>query len=688
VARWVLLLGFTLLFGSVSLIYPFGRDQATYAFMGDAILHGKTLYRDIPVGLLPMTALVHALAILLFGRTMAAIRILDLLWTLVTAGVLSLLVAKVLRRPWLGLITGLLYSFIYYNIDFWNTAQVDGFLNLPLVVSIYLLARGLTTGSSSPQLSARRGWASSGVWLSAGLLMGIALLFRYTLGLLLPGAALVLILAPGRRRAENWRAAAWFCGGCLLTGLVALFVIYLSGALPAFIGLQFGAILPYARLGYRLDDAYLPICLFGIPGLIAALALLAKRRELSPNLAIGGALILAWLGAVLASALVQGKFFIAYHYLSGLPPLAVIGAFVVLAMFRRLAKSLASARRRFGLVVIALAGLAIAAGYPARLIDLTRVASNRQSLRDYWSGQEFSSGKFSVSENLALAEYLAEGTGPHDRIANFGIDPPFVFPAWREPVLAFTTQPGVDPASWKLPAEFRANPPSALTVKHGERLHWVWVGKRDAYEHLMAFTELRDLVSARYELEARVGHFDVLRLVDSDSVLPVSADSLGFLREDLGEALDWLRAWTASAQDSCDDSVRSILWPCRVPDGVDSALGMQMISHKALNRMLWLQEKKLDDLLPALSVWIAEDDRPFARQDPFRLQSDGMDHDAGGVSFRVRHRCRNGLVFIYGVRRSSAVRLGCQAAAPVPVSAGLAVGPPAARAYCRGRPTK
>lgn len=692
-AGWLLLAGFTLLFGSMSLVYPFGRDQAAYAFMGDAMLHGMTLYRDIPVMLLPMAGLVHALALALFGRTMAAIRILDLLWTLATTGVLSLLVAKAFRRPWLGVIAGVIYSFTYYSIDFWNTAQVNGFLNLPLVVSIYLLARGLCADASSPQPSSRRALASSGVWFAAGLLTGIALLFKYTMGLLLPGAVLVLIFAPGRRPAENWRAAAWFCGGCLVTGLVALFVLVLSDALSAFIRLQIGTTLPYSRLTDHPVNlwqalqtffkcfplAAFPTFLLGILGLIPALALLLrKHRESTPTRALGAALILAWLAAAVASVLAQGKF-LPYHYLEGLPPFAVLSALATAAALRPLAKHFASAWRRVGLVAITLAGLAPATRYPARLVDLARVASNRLSLHGLWSRPEFSGGTFSVSENVALAEYLKERTRPDDRVANFGIDPPFTLSAWREPVLRFARVTGIDPASWKLAAEVRADPPNVLTVKRGERfltrawtangnayeqlmsfafrhgevLHWVLAGKRDAYEQLMAFTELRDLVAARYELEARVGHFDILRLMNSDSIIPVSGDSLGLLNEDFGEALGWLKARSASARDFGPESVRSILWPCRVPDTLDSALSAKMISHKSANRTLWLEEKKLDDLLPALSVWIANDDRPFARQVPSGRQGEGKDYDAGGLSFLVRHRCRNGLVFVYDVRRAA-----------------------------------
>jgi hypothetical protein len=37
----------TLLFGSVSLIFPFGRDQGIHAFIADSALRGKTVYRDV-----------------------------------------------------------------------------------------------------------------------------------------------------------------------------------------------------------------------------------------------------------------------------------------------------------------------------------------------------------------------------------------------------------------------------------------------------------------------------------------------------------------------------------------------------------------------------------------------------------------------------------------------------------------
>src|SRR5262245_50224639 len=68
-----------LFLGMPSLLFPFGRDQAEYACTADAALHGKVIYRDVFCVKPPLTPAVHGLALLAFGRSMASIRILDLL---------------------------------------------------------------------------------------------------------------------------------------------------------------------------------------------------------------------------------------------------------------------------------------------------------------------------------------------------------------------------------------------------------------------------------------------------------------------------------------------------------------------------------------------------------------------------------------------------------------------------------
>ena len=54
------IVGFAALCGSVSLIYPFGRDQGSYGYAGWVLLDGGVPYRDVFVFKPPMTVVVHA----------------------------------------------------------------------------------------------------------------------------------------------------------------------------------------------------------------------------------------------------------------------------------------------------------------------------------------------------------------------------------------------------------------------------------------------------------------------------------------------------------------------------------------------------------------------------------------------------------------------------------------------------
>src|SRR3954464_12635439 len=62
-------------------ILPFscGRDQSIYALVGEGVLHGKMPYRDLWDFKPPGIFLVYALAQGLFGRSMLAVRLLEVL---------------------------------------------------------------------------------------------------------------------------------------------------------------------------------------------------------------------------------------------------------------------------------------------------------------------------------------------------------------------------------------------------------------------------------------------------------------------------------------------------------------------------------------------------------------------------------------------------------------------------------
>src|SRR4051812_13773256 len=67
------------LFGAVSLTYPFGRDQGLYYYVArEWVAHGSIVYRDVLDHKTPGIYALHALAIRLFGEHTWGIRIADL----------------------------------------------------------------------------------------------------------------------------------------------------------------------------------------------------------------------------------------------------------------------------------------------------------------------------------------------------------------------------------------------------------------------------------------------------------------------------------------------------------------------------------------------------------------------------------------------------------------------------------
>ena len=72
-----------------------------------------------------------------------------------------------------GLLAAVVYAALYYSFGYWNTAQTDGWLNLPaaLAVLAFVDARERERPGSD---------------LLCGAAIGVAVLFKYPLGILLP----------------------------------------------------------------------------------------------------------------------------------------------------------------------------------------------------------------------------------------------------------------------------------------------------------------------------------------------------------------------------------------------------------------------------------------------------------------------------------------------------------------------
>ncbi len=374
---FLLLLASSLL-SSVTLIFPFGRDQGIHAFIADSMLHGKVVYRDVFNVKPPLTTFVHALSLLIFGHSMTAIRLFDLLWTMATAYLLYLFTWRAFRRRWLAVTAGLFYSLQYNMLDFWHTAQTDAWLNLPATAAMLFALVAL-----NPLIEDNSSFRAS-YWLMAGISCGLVALFKYPAGILLLGLVLIILLFNRRSNKLGLSAIFYLALGGFLTTIAAGTILLFSGALPAFLESQFGLMPDYVKLGseqglfkkilsmmqgFTFDRNFCIGPLLGFAGLGPALTFIAQRKgkQVLPMV-----LVLVWLGAGFFSLYAQGKFF-RYHYLSLLPPLSILGGIALIELFKPVWNQWRRILPRTILLLLIATGILLISPYPERFQNLLAI---------------------------------------------------------------------------------------------------------------------------------------------------------------------------------------------------------------------------------------------------------------------------------------------------------------------------
>ena len=520
-----MLLG-ALALSSVELLFPFGRDQGNYAYPAWAWLEGQMPYRDVYVFKPPATVWVHALAQLLFGHSLVAVRILDLGWTAATALTISAIVRRwtsasgtgtpprpALAGPLAGPAAGLLYAFLYTNFDFWNTCQTDGWFNLPMALAILLTTRVWTGESANRML------------LVAGALVGLAMDFKYTAAAMTLPIAGVLGLAALRDRKLGLltgRAALGVTGAVLVLGATA-FWLWVNGAMPGFLDSQTALLPAYvAKTGksqgllHKFAVVYsrlstLPELRFELALVSLGLPVVAMRARRDPRVLLA----LLWYAGGLISTIAQDKYF-RYHFLSTLPGAAVIGALAIDAL-------LGVVRRRLGARAQAVAAMVVAAlliapsNYPARYGIAARTLTGSLTLREYWSQKAFKLDKKPLIEVYDAADRVAALSKPGDRVYVWGFDPLINFMANRLTVSRFLYNYPFA-VSWgdpryedELMTALRATPPSLFVVASNDVNKGVTGNEADSRALFESFAALKAFVTEGYTEVEQVHSYTIYR---------------------------------------------------------------------------------------------------------------------------------------------------------------------------------
>ncbi len=500
------------------LTYPFGRDQGVFAAAADILSRGGVPYRDVWDVKPPGVFYLYWVSFALFGRSMLAPRLLDLVWTVTTAGAIWHLGRRTLST-WVGA-AGALFFLIWYvaGNSFWNTTQPDGFACLPLV----LAAAAALDGQQK-----RRPLVD----IACGALIAVAVLLKFTLGIFLALPIVGALVPRGDRLSRGLLRAAAFILGCGLVLAAVTLAMWRAGALQDMIDVLFVWNAKYSRLRVPVPVASDPVrqtlrflvggshpllCPIGLLALVGTVDLMA--RPASGRLRW---VLPSWTLLMMASVWVQGKYY-TYHWLPVLPPLCLLagqGLAAVGDLIRR------STSRPASIVLCALGIAAIcgplalaywqSAHWPLR--HLTGKADRSAFLARY---DRY--GDVSLSADREVAALVRRATGTSDHIFVWGFEPLIYFLADRAPASRFIyTVPLVtewSPPQWReeLIRDISVRRPAYIVVAHRDVLPWMTGRLDDSAAQLAGYDELRTRIETSYTHERRIEDFDIWVLKSDD----------------------------------------------------------------------------------------------------------------------------------------------------------------------------
>ncbi len=510
---WLALVLFAiLLLGLPTLLYPPSGDQGDFATGAQQLLRGGAMYTQVWNPKPPLTHFLYALAISIGGPQMLAVRLLDLLCTLVTAWLIYRL-GRELYDPPTGLVAAFAYASSYLGYGFDNLAEPEGFMVLPMVASIYCLRRA--EGGNLPR------------WVYAsGVMLGLACEFKYTaVGL---AVVLLLVIWGWRQGGELGRNLALLTAGFLT--LLAALLLYLlaNGAMGEFLHsiavtsvyTSFGFGGSFAQAVERLVSGVLifHIGLWAL-AIVALVHDFSQRRNLSAAQADTSRWLWVWLLITLLAMLVQLKLY-PYHWIPMLAPLALLagrgftlawGGISHLSNLRPMLRNLTLAALLLALVARPLKD--VTSDYPPFIAYLSGQISTRDYLSNF-GGLGLGAGQGSVAKQQ-VADYIAAHTRPDQQMFAWGFIPDLYFLSQRQPLGRFyysyvLIAPGYPPA-WRdeFIAAMHATPPAYFVVTNHDYAPFLTGYEDDSAGQLQYFPALQAMLAHDYIAEQQIGDFSI-----------------------------------------------------------------------------------------------------------------------------------------------------------------------------------
>ncbi len=501
------------------LLYSFGRDQGIYAVVADTMLQGGMPYRDAWDFKPPGIFLTYAFAQGLFGKSMLAIRLLEVTGLVATVFGLQRLAQVFFERPRAGLVAGALASLVHAGLEFWHTAQPETFGG-------YLTIAALVVLTLTP--SDRRRWL---IALGVGALFGACALFKPPLGggiLVCAAYWLTREQSRGKGLGALVRAGLLLAVGFAVPILLVLGWIWLRGAWPAF-WWTFREFVPgYTKLNwsnahapsmlyYALEEAFFKFSALSAFGVVAAVAMSpihARERE-------GIFLVLGIIAIQLTGITMQGKFF-PYHYAATLLLISFISGLGLYKLFRRcLVAGAGSLLALASFVVVAISMRDPVRDLPQGFWERTQLRLSfllRQSplLSRADLDRELSYvADYNLDADRQVALDVRSRTGSGDSLFIWGFEPSIYFLAERPLASRFTynvpqrTPWQRDFTRRELLKELSLNRPKVIVVSRRDVFPSVTGSPLDSRDELGRFPELASLLDSQYRMVRTIEDFEI-----------------------------------------------------------------------------------------------------------------------------------------------------------------------------------
>ena len=531
------LLVIAVVLGAPEIFVPPSLDQGILAYIGADILDGGVPYLTNWDHKPPGSHYLYALGFLVFGKSVEAIRLLDGVYIYGAALATYWLTHKLFNRL-AGFFAGALLLILYATrLSWWSKSEPDEYMLLPM-----LLYMGLAIMDPKRK---RKGHD-----LLAGFFLGAAFITKYVAVVAVaPVLCWLLWDFLSTRQGKRILRGLLLQAGAFVFAVGAL-VLYLffAGSLNHFIESQAVFNAGYVLHGFRGDASmiWLVVTLFqpfvALP--LAVFALLTFLPQVSngplfrERLGMTGRSLTFTLvlSIVLALEVIAQAKFYTYHLIPLLVPLSILAGLGLSALYQLAINFVtphAPGLRWLPAAIAAVVLLATIVPHHRRQFDKYPVMlgflNGTQDREAYYAnfGGYGDGGGFSYLACFQAAEYLRAHTGPSDSIYVWSFDPLLPFLAQRKMPTRFTyNTPLIVP--WSLPKwreeflrELKRSPPLYFVFLHNDAHPWTTARSEDSHTLLPdVFPELDAYINSKYELEASIEDYRILRRRENPGVPP------------------------------------------------------------------------------------------------------------------------------------------------------------------------